>query len=205
MWHDARMDKNSPRQILADNLVLLMERFGWKQPALAKKSGIGQSTISRLLKAQTDATLKTLGPLAKAFKLQPSDLTDSGLKARLSGEVVAPIQQPQPLADLSAPASFALADQDTYLLDAFLTLTREQRQQALSAAWKQSAGTGKEAEPLLFLDLPISPEKYFSEQDPDRKAELADKIIGYIERRRRPPEPRPGGQRKDDPPAANAK
>ena len=43
------MPESSLNQILADNLALHMEKKGLKQMALAKKCGVGQTTISLYL------------------------------------------------------------------------------------------------------------------------------------------------------------
>jgi transcriptional regulator with XRE-family HTH domain len=44
------MPESSLNQILADNLALHMEKKGLKQMALAKKCGVGQTTISLFLR-----------------------------------------------------------------------------------------------------------------------------------------------------------
>ncbi|TBV95316.1 helix-turn-helix domain-containing protein [Azotobacter chroococcum] len=78
----------STRQVLANNLKFLMAgsaEFG-TQTRLSERSGVGQTTIGRVLRNETDAGVETVESLAKVFKLSASDLIDPGLIRRLSGE-----------------------------------------------------------------------------------------------------------------------
>lgn len=49
------------------------------QLALAKKSGIAQATIGRILRGETSATIETLSDLAKAYGLQGWQLMVAGM------------------------------------------------------------------------------------------------------------------------------
>ncbi|MGV6475379.1 LexA family protein [Azotobacter vinelandii] len=78
----------STRQVLANNLKFLMAGSAelGTQTRLSERSGIGQTTIGRILRNETDAGVETVESLAKVFKLSTSDLIDPGLIRRLSGE-----------------------------------------------------------------------------------------------------------------------
>lgn len=64
------------RQVLAANLRAAMQKNPAisTQPKLEAKSGVGQSTISRILKEQGAATLDVIADLAKAVGCQPWEL-----------------------------------------------------------------------------------------------------------------------------------
>lgn len=70
-----RMEKTPVRQILADNLRLLMERSAdlKTQAKVAKKAGIAQTSVSQLLRPNNDAAkspkLDQVEKVAKAFGL----------------------------------------------------------------------------------------------------------------------------------------
>lgn len=74
------------RQILANNLKFLMSYYPdlGTQPKLEAKSGVGQTTIGRILRNETEAKIDTVLELAKAFRLGVGDLLDSGLIERLT-------------------------------------------------------------------------------------------------------------------------
>ncbi|MBC8786553.1 LexA family protein [Pseudomonas fluorescens] len=78
----------SIRQILANNLKYLMASNPNldTQQKLASKSGIGQPTIGRTLREESDPGISTVHSLAMAFKIEAQDLLDSGLIDRLKGE-----------------------------------------------------------------------------------------------------------------------
>lgn len=78
----------SIRQILANNLKYLMASDANldTQQKLAAKSGIGQPTIGRALREESDPGISTVHSLAKAFKIEAQDLLDAGLIDRLKGE-----------------------------------------------------------------------------------------------------------------------
>lgn len=78
----------STRQILANNLKYLMSCSETldTQKRLEKKSGVGQSTIGRILRGAADAGIDTVESLAKAFKLTALELLDPGLIDKTSGK-----------------------------------------------------------------------------------------------------------------------
>jgi len=67
-------------ETLARNLKWLMERAGDDQVSLAKRCGLGQRTISGVLRAQHAATLTTVAELAKAYDLPAWCLLVEGLR-----------------------------------------------------------------------------------------------------------------------------
>lgn len=75
------MDERNIEQIAADNLAALMARKVDldSQPKVAAKSGVGQSTIGRLLRKEGSASIGTIAAVAEAFKLRPMDLLDPQL------------------------------------------------------------------------------------------------------------------------------
>jgi len=77
----------STRRILANNLKYLMSSSQNlnTQKKLEAKSGVGQTTIGRALKAETDTGIDRVESLARAFKLEAQDLIDNGLIDRLKG------------------------------------------------------------------------------------------------------------------------
>ncbi len=76
----------STRQILATNLRCLMR----SQPSidtqqkLADQSGVGQPTIGRILREESDAGISTVESLAKPFRLEARNLLDSELFDQLN-------------------------------------------------------------------------------------------------------------------------
>lgn len=75
------------RKIVALNLIRLMDAQGIKQQRLAQLSGVGQTTISKLLRQKASPTLDTLEALAKALRVNVRDLLnpeiDPGVAADL--------------------------------------------------------------------------------------------------------------------------
>lgn len=65
-----------PRDILAANLVELMERTPAldRLPKLTKATGISNGTLDRWRRAQVSAGIDELEPLARAFGLKPWEL-----------------------------------------------------------------------------------------------------------------------------------
>lgn len=63
-------------QTLADNVQHLLSTHATfnTQSKLAQKSGVGQATISRILKGDAQTTLKTLNAIAGVFKVSPGAL-----------------------------------------------------------------------------------------------------------------------------------
>jgi transcriptional regulator with XRE-family HTH domain len=69
------MENMQLRQVLAANLRRAMERPGMDtQMAVAKKAGIGQSHLSRLLRCEASATTDLIAALARALGIQPWEL-----------------------------------------------------------------------------------------------------------------------------------
>lgn len=62
--------------VLAHNVQHLLSTHATlnTQMKLAQKAGVGQSTISRILKGDAQTTLKTLDAIAGVFKVSPSAL-----------------------------------------------------------------------------------------------------------------------------------
>lgn len=77
----------SIRQILANNLKYLMASNHNldTQQKLASKSGVGQPTIGRTLREESDPGITTVASLARAFKLEAQELLDAGLIDKLKG------------------------------------------------------------------------------------------------------------------------
>lgn len=78
----------SIRQTLANNLKYLMAGTPEleTQQKLASRAGVGQPTIGRILRQESDAGISIVSSLAGAFKLSAQDLLDKGLIERLTGE-----------------------------------------------------------------------------------------------------------------------
>jgi plasmid maintenance system antidote protein VapI len=70
------MKKAVLRQILARNLQAAMETSPGvdTQMTLAKRAGIGQSHISRILRGESAATIDVIAALAEALNIQPWEL-----------------------------------------------------------------------------------------------------------------------------------
>lgn len=79
---------SSIEQVLANNLKFLMASSPdvSTQPKLEERSGVGQTTIGRVLRAETEAKIGTVKELARVFKLSPGDLLDPRLIDRISGK-----------------------------------------------------------------------------------------------------------------------
>lgn len=62
------------------------------QPALEKASGVGQSTISRVLKGETGVGLDQLAALAEAFDVPPFELLvdDESTRASVYNRILGP-------------------------------------------------------------------------------------------------------------------
>lgn len=58
------------RQTVSDNLRHLMDAKGWKQPDLARRSGVAQTSISKILRCAGAANIDTLSKLANAFSVE---------------------------------------------------------------------------------------------------------------------------------------
>jgi transcriptional regulator with XRE-family HTH domain len=70
-----------PRAILSKNLKGLMATKAGpnSQLGLARKSGVAQATIGRIIRQETAATIETLEDLAKAYGLQAWQLMVAGM------------------------------------------------------------------------------------------------------------------------------
>lgn len=81
---------SSIEQVLANNLKFLMAANPdvSTQPKLEARSGVGQSTIGRILRADGEAKIGTVKELARVFKLKPGDLLDPGFIGRKAGSDV---------------------------------------------------------------------------------------------------------------------
>lgn len=74
--HNGPMKKALLRQILARNIERAMQVTPGvdTQMALAKRAGLGQSHISRILRGESAATIDVLTALAEALNIQPWEL-----------------------------------------------------------------------------------------------------------------------------------
>lgn len=67
---------SSTKYILAENLKRAMANSAKcsTQPLLAKRAGVGQTTVGRILRCEADTTTEFLFKLAKALNIQPHTL-----------------------------------------------------------------------------------------------------------------------------------
>lgn len=79
------------RAILSNNLATLMRdsKTLHTQAALAKKAGIAQSHIGRMLRLESDPTTEKVDAVAKAFGISASDLLDASFHVRKAPELAA--------------------------------------------------------------------------------------------------------------------
>ncbi|EME0469260.1 helix-turn-helix domain-containing protein [Pseudomonas aeruginosa] len=77
----------SSKDTLANNLMFLMSSTPElsTQQALEQRSGVGQTTIGRILRKDTEAKIDTVSDLARAFRVSASDLIDPTFIERISG------------------------------------------------------------------------------------------------------------------------
>jgi transcriptional regulator with XRE-family HTH domain len=70
------MKMSNITQALAENVQHLLDTHTSinTQVKLAQKAGVGQATISRILKGNMQTTLKTLDAIADVFKVSPTSL-----------------------------------------------------------------------------------------------------------------------------------
>lgn len=73
------------RQILADNVQAELKRRGYTQPQLAKKAGMAQSHVSRIVNGRAGATIDRVALLAHAFGVDPHELLIKGFSAKRGG------------------------------------------------------------------------------------------------------------------------
>lgn len=57
------------RETFVKNLKLLMERRGYSQHELSRRSGVAQRTIGKILKGETTPSVETADKLSRAFGL----------------------------------------------------------------------------------------------------------------------------------------
>lgn len=76
IWHDRAMKKTTIKERIAITLDTWMRQTPGleSQPKLAKKSGVGQTTIGRILRAEVDPGAEKLDLIARAFGKTASDL-----------------------------------------------------------------------------------------------------------------------------------
>ncbi len=61
--------KDSIRDVLAANVLALMERRGWKQTRVAKEGGIAQRTVSNVINKTNDPGTEVIEALGRAFRV----------------------------------------------------------------------------------------------------------------------------------------
>lgn len=84
---------NTLREQVARQLELAMKESAdlKSQAALARRSGIGQTTIGRILRCEVDAQIDTLNTLAKSLGKNVSDFTGGAYHSQIN-EKAAPYQ-----------------------------------------------------------------------------------------------------------------
>lgn len=72
--------------ILSQNLDALMSMHEElnSQQKLSRRSGVGQTSVGRMRRAEGSATIDNVQSVAKAFGLSASELLDANLSARLN-------------------------------------------------------------------------------------------------------------------------
>ena len=72
--------------ILSRNLSILMDSYPElsSQQRLSKKSGVGQTSVGRMRRAEGSATIDNVHAVARAFGIAAHDLLDPKLPLRLS-------------------------------------------------------------------------------------------------------------------------
>lgn len=68
------MTESEYGKVILERISAFMTHFGLKQLDLANLSGIGQSTLSKIMKGEMKLTLQHIFKLCKAFKIDPEDL-----------------------------------------------------------------------------------------------------------------------------------
>lgn len=95
------MKKAQLRQILARNLQMAMERTPGAdtQQALAKRAGVGQSHVSRILRGESAATIDVIAAMCEALNIQPWELLSdeestrqAAMEKMLGGRFLAPVE-----------------------------------------------------------------------------------------------------------------
>lgn len=64
--------------IVAANVLALKRHSGLAQRGFAKKCGLGEGTINRILNADSSSKIKSIEKIAHAFKLEPWKLLVQG-------------------------------------------------------------------------------------------------------------------------------
>lgn len=70
-----RSQRPQPRQVLARNVRFLMDRQGFSEAELAKRSGVSQKTINNILNQRVGSSLERAEAIAKVFSLPLWQLT----------------------------------------------------------------------------------------------------------------------------------
>lgn len=86
--------------IFADNIKVLLDKYGLSHNDLARLSGVNQPTISRLVRGQTAPRGATVEALARALKVDPWVLRTRSLLDKETGELL------EPKADTTLPHDF---------------------------------------------------------------------------------------------------
>lgn len=79
------------RDVLADNLEVLMEKNGWNDGKVGQESGVGRNTVARVRKRTVAANLDTVQALANAFGVQPPVLLMHGGVRQLAAVFATPV------------------------------------------------------------------------------------------------------------------
>lgn len=131
IWQDRKMKKMSFEQVIADNLRGLMDRHSHldSQPKVAKRSGVGQSTVGRVLRCSGSPSIETVSDIAEAFGLTLFDLINPSLLADRSGLI-------------EVPFAAQLAPEERELLRIFKTVPSSGRHAILATAHREMETAG---------------------------------------------------------------
>lgn len=96
--HTFGVGKASIQQVLAHNLSVAMERQGLSGNALAKRAGVAQTHLAKVLRGEADLSTTKLGEVAAGLGLQPWELlVDSeAVRERAIRRALQPEAQPEP-------------------------------------------------------------------------------------------------------------
>ena len=115
LWLDSQMRKPTTAEILAANVGTLLgaHKAINTQVKLAKKSGLGQSSISRVLGGEGQPRAGTVGAIAEAFGVTPAQLLTPEWMDTAGNENVRPREMAQsdwPFKRISKESFAALRD-----------------------------------------------------------------------------------------------
>jgi SOS-response transcriptional repressor LexA len=85
---DGSPEEHEHRRVLAANLKRAMIERGENQSSLADKSGVGQSTIGRYLRAETTANSYILKQLADALQISVNRITSDSTRPGIEPNVI---------------------------------------------------------------------------------------------------------------------